>query len=110
MAGNLLMFWIPGPALRLSPPEVCRELTWGEEVEGLIDLPVKNILDRIKAEFPQHTEQSGLLTGRGSNGSFEATWTWQHLRLDCHDLAAADRQRLIDAIESFGCQAYACEQ
>ena len=39
-------------------------------------------------------------------GSFEATWTWQHFRVDCHDLAASDRERLIDAIESFDCMAY----
>jgi hypothetical protein len=106
MTADQLLFWNPGPNVRLSPMEVAQELTWGEEVEGLIDLPVKEIIDRLKSEFPQHDEQPGTLVAHGGIGKFEATWTWQHLRVECHDLPAADRQRLIDAVESFGCMAY----
>jgi hypothetical protein len=101
-----LLFWSPGPHLRLAPAEVAREIVWGEEVEGLIDLNVKEIIDALKAAFPQHEEQSGLLAGRAGSGSFEATWTWQHIKVDCRDLAADDRRRLIDTIEAAGCQAY----
>jgi hypothetical protein len=68
---------------------------------------VRAIIERLKAAFPQHQEQSGLLVGRGSAGSFEATWTWQHIRVDCRELDSSDRQRLIDTIEAAGCQAYA---
>src|SRR5262245_42652197 len=103
---DTLLFWNPGPRLRLSPAEVAREIVWGEEVEGLIDLNIKEIIDLLKAAFPQHEEQSGLLIGRAGDGLFEATWTWQHVKADCRELAAADRQRLIDTIESAGCQAY----
>src|SRR5262245_9305315 len=106
MAGRTLLFWKPGPNVRLSSAEVARELVWGEEVEGLIDLPVKEIIDRIKATFPQHDGQPGLLVGRGAMGKFEATWSWQHVRVEDEDLAPADRERLIDAIEEFGCMAY----
>ncbi len=102
-----LLFWKAGPALKLSAPEVTRELIWGEEVDGLVDLPIRDILDRLKAEFPDHDEKTGLLVGRTSGGAFEATWSWQHLKVHCHDLPAADRQRLIDMIESFDCMA--CE-
>src|SRR5215470_3439465 len=106
MAERTILFWKPGPNLRLSSAEVARELVWGEEVEGLIDLPVKEIIDRIKATFPQHDEQSGLLVGRGATGMFEATWSWQHVRVEDDDLSSADRARLINAIEDFGCMAY----
>jgi hypothetical protein len=106
MSGYVLLFWKPGPHLRLSSAEVARELAYGEEVEGLIDLPVKQILDQLKAAFPEHKEQSGLLVGRGAIGSFETTWTWQHLRIECHDLAQSERERLIDLVETFGCTAY----
>jgi hypothetical protein len=101
-----LLFWKAGPAVKLKATEIARELVWGEEVDGLIDLPVREIIDRLKAEFPQHEEKPGLLIGRDAGGSFEATWTWQYLRVDCHDLAIGARERLIDAIESFGCMAY----
>jgi hypothetical protein len=106
METSKLLFWKPGPTLKLSAPEVARELTWGEEVDGLIDLPIREIIDRLKAEFPQHVVMTGQFLGRGPTGSFAATWTWQHLSIHCEDLAADDCQRLIDAIESFDCMAY----
>lgn len=103
---DTLLFWNPGPQLRLSPAEVAREIVWGEEVEGLIDLNVKEIIDLLKAAFPDHGEKSGELVGRAGAGSFEATWTWQHIKAECHALSAEDRQRLIDTVEAAGCQAY----
>ena len=78
---EILMFWNAGPAVKLSPPEICRELMWGEDVDGLIDLPVKQIIDRLKAAFPRHEERSGEFTGHGSSGSFDATWTWQYVKV-----------------------------
>jgi len=110
MDAQQLLFWKAGPSVRLSAPEIARELMWGEDVDGLIDLPVRQIIDRLKAEFPQHEERPGLLTGHGTSGAFEATWTWQHIRVDCRDLPAADRERLIEAIESFECMAYDAQQ
>lgn len=101
-----LLFWKSGPNVKLSPPEIAREIVWGEEVEGLIDLPVREIIDRLKAEFPQHEEKSGSLTCRGESGSAEVTWSWQCIRVENHGFAAADRERLIDAVESFDCMAY----
>ena len=106
MDASQLLFWKAGPAIKLTSAEIARELVWGEDVDGLIDLPVREIIDRLKAEFPQHEEKSGLLVCRVDDGSFEATWTWQYIRVDWRDLTAADRERLIDAIESFGCMAY----
>ena len=106
MDAHQLLFWKAGPNVRLSAPEIARELVWGEDVEGLIDLPVREIIDRLKAVFPKHEEQSGLLIGHGSSGTFEATWTWQYVRVDCRELAAADRERLTETIESFDCMAY----
>jgi hypothetical protein len=106
MVGAQLLFWKPGPNLKLSAPEIARELVWGEEVAGLIDLPIREILDRIKAEFSQSEEKSGLLTIHGAGGHAEITWAWQFIRAECQDLPAADRERLIEAIESFDCMAY----
>src|SRR5262245_469833 len=106
MNTHQLLFWKPGPAVKLSAAEIARELVWGEEVDGLIDLPVRDIIDCLKTEFQQHEETTGVLIGRTGAGSFEVTWTWQHIRGDCHDLALDDRQRLIETIESFDCMAY----
>jgi hypothetical protein len=106
MEGTQLFFWKTGPNVKLSPPEIARELLWGEEVHGLIDLPVREILDRIKAVFAQSEEKSGLLTIRAADGHAEISWGWQFVRAECHDLPAAERERLIDAVEAFDCMAY----
>jgi hypothetical protein len=106
MMSDTLLFWNAGPNLRLPAAEVAREIVWGEEVAGLIDLDVKSIIAALKAAFPQHEEKTGLLLGRAGEGSFEATWSWQHLKVDCRDLAPEDRQKLIETIEAAGCQAY----
>lgn len=110
MDAHILLFWKPAPSAKLSPAEIARELMWGEEVDGLIDLPIRDIIDRLKVEFPQHDEKAGLLIAHGTGGSCEVTWTWQHLRIDCRDLPTADRERLIDSIESFDCMAYDPQQ
>lgn len=106
MEGSQLLFWKSGPNLKLSAPEVARELVWGEDVEGLIDLPIREVIDRLRTEFADHEEKPGLLVVRAGEGTFEATWSWQFIKVDCRNLAAADRERLINAIEEFDCMAY----
>ena len=106
MQTQQLIFWRPGPTLKLSPAETARELLYGEEVSGLIDLPIREILDRLKAEFPQHEEKSGSFSARVPEGSFQVTWTWQHVRIDHEGLSASTHEQLIDVIESFDCMAY----
>src|SRR5688572_9185716 len=98
MDDDVLLFWQAGSHVRLSPAEICRDLFWGEEVEGLNDLPVKEVIVRLKAAFPKHDEQPGLLIGHAASGSFEATWTWQCVKVACGDLDAADRRKLIAAV------------
>jgi hypothetical protein len=101
-----LMFWKAPPAHPLSPDEIGRELLWGEEVEGLIDLPVKEILDRLKAEFAEHRETPGLFVIHDTTGRAEATWTWQHVRFELHDTSEALRERLTQVLGEFGCGAH----
>jgi hypothetical protein len=106
MPEGTLLFWHGGPHLRLSPSEVAREILWGEEVEGLIDLPVKVIIEALKSQYPAHREQAGQLVLQVESGRFEITWTWQSVRADSHNVPQDERQRLINAIEAFGCTSY----
>jgi len=106
MPEGTLLFWHGGPHLRLSPSEVAREILWGEEVEGLIDLPIKAIIDALKSQFPAHREQPGQLVLQAGPGRLEITWTWQFVRADLRDVSGDEQQRLITAIEAFGCKSY----
>ncbi|MEX2175218.1 MAG: hypothetical protein WD872_12720 [Pirellulaceae bacterium] len=98
-----LMFWKPRPDCSLSPARIAQELTWGEDVEGLIDLPIKEVLDRLKVEFPQHDEKPGLLMIGTTGGPVETTWSWQHLSIKCPGILPADRERLVAVVAEFGC-------
>ena len=101
-----LYFW--NQPAGFSPPHahVAQELQYGNDVEELIDLPVKEIIDRLKAEFPGAVEKAGVLTAQADSGSFEASWSWQFVRLDCHDLTDDTRQRLCEIMQEFSASAY----
>jgi hypothetical protein len=103
---EILLFWRPRADLALSPAEIAREVLWGEEVEGLVDLPIKEVIERLKAEFPQHRETSGLLVLHVDDGRIETTWTWQHVKAELHDVPDADRERLTAVLGQFGCEAF----
>jgi hypothetical protein len=99
-----LLFWKARPDLALSPDAIARELNWGEEVVGLVDLPVKEIIDRLKTEFPDHDERPGSLAAQTrGGGSWEATWAWQFFKVELRGVPDDARQRVIDVLADFGC-------
>ena len=103
---DALMFWKPRPGLAMPSAEIAQELSWGEDVEGLIDLPIKEIIDRLKAEFPRHRETPGHLSLDLEAGRAAATWTWQHVKIELSDAGDPDRQRVIAVLQEFGCTVY----
>jgi hypothetical protein len=101
------MFWKARNDGALPPESIAQELNWGEEVSGLVDLPVKEILDRLKLEFPDFDEQPGLLEAETVvGGQWQATWTWQHLKIELDNVPEVARQQLIDVLADFGCRVY----
>ena len=101
-----LMFWKQRPTLLNSPSAIAQDLDFGEEVEGLIDLPVREFLDRIKAEFPRAEERPGLLVSRGQGEMFEVSWSWQVVKVQVSDLDDDAREKLAAIGHEFGCQAH----
>src|SRR5262245_3100941 len=97
---NVLMFWRPGPNTTLSHDAIGQELSFGEDVEGLIDLPIKEIIARLKTEFAGSQEKAGLLILYGQEGPLDVTWSWQFVRIDGR-LDDADKQKLIAALRDF---------
>jgi len=107
MPAQTLIFWNARRPPPLPPEQLARELYWGEEVEGLDDLPVREILDRLKALFPQHEETTGLVRVQAAEGAFDVTWTWQTVRVDYETLGPADLEKLHQLLEEVGCDSYA---
>jgi hypothetical protein len=101
-----LVFWRQQPGAAPSPAAIALELNAGNEVDRLIDLPVREILERLKESFPDAVERAGELVWRREEEAFEATWTWQHVRVDCQDLSEETRGRLLAILDAFDCPAY----
>jgi hypothetical protein len=103
---QVLMFWRQDPGVQQPAETISQELSFGEDVEGLVDLPIKEVIDRIKAEFTGVDEKPGVLVGRGHAGQFEVSWSWQFFRIEGPHLEEDDRQKFLSIGRDFGCQAY----
>jgi len=103
---QVLMFWRQQPQVSQPADSISQELSFGEDVDGLVDLPVKEVIDRIKAEFTGVDEKPGVLVGKGSAGQFEVLWTWQFFRIEGLHIGEDDRQKFLTIGRDFGCQAY----
>lgn len=101
-----LTFWRQRPDLRLAPAAIAQELLFGNEVDGLIDLPVQEVIARLKESFPGAIERAGELVWLDGEESFEATWTWQHFHVDGEELSDDSRSRLIAVLDAFDCPAF----
>lgn len=106
MMKSTLVFWRQQPGVSLSPAAIAQELHIGNEVDRLIDLPVREILERLKDTFPDAVEKAGELIWSQGEQAFAATWTWQHVRLDCQELSDEHRGQLLEILEAFDCPAY----
>src|SRR5436190_16169635 len=54
-----LYFWNQPADFPSLPAGVAQELQFGNDVEGLIDLPVKEVIDRLTGEYPGAMERAG---------------------------------------------------
>jgi hypothetical protein len=103
---HLLYLWREERDTQLSPSEVQRRLDADEDIEGLADLPIKEMIDRLKREFSGCKEVAGQLTWNSGNERFRATWTWQHMRLESDHLSDEHRDRFFELARSIGCPVF----
>lgn len=103
---RIYAFWKPREELLQQPQTIFQLLYYGEEAEGVDDLPIHEIIAAIKVEFPKHEEKPGSLIVQGTVGHLEATWSWQHFRFQEHDLLESDLNQLFAIARQFGCGVY----
>lgn len=101
-----LMFWKQLPTLLTPRAAIAQDLDFGEEVEGLIDLPIREVINRLRAEFPQAEERPGLLVCRTAADAFEASWTWQVVKVHYSELSDEGHRKLLSIAREFGCEVY----
>jgi hypothetical protein len=90
----------------LTPAEIQRRLDADDDVDGLADLPIKEMLDHLKRDFPGCKETAGQLAWTSGAERFRATWTWQFLRLESEQLRDEHRDRFFELARAFGCPVF----
>ena len=103
---QLLYLWREERETGLASSEIQRRLDADEDVDGLADLPIKEMIDRLKSEFPGCKESAGQLVWMSGEERFRATWTWQYMRLDSDNLNDEHRDKFFELARNFGCPAY----
>lgn len=77
----------------------------GEPVEGLEDLPIEEILQKVADVFSDWTRLDPF-NYEGKQGAFSVFTTPQAVRFDCCGMSEGERNALIDIMLSFGCPLY----
>ena len=104
-----LIFWRQTPTQTMSPSAIFESLSNEQDVEGLADLPIEDILSTVTRDFPGTVrERNGssewlVWMSHNEKGSFELTWSRQHIRVDSRHLHSDQMNQLIEIGAAFGC-------
>jgi len=102
-----LVFWKQKSNAVESPSEIHRLLMEGAKPDSLANIPVDNLLDRVRETFPGIAEDGGLVFWEGGDrGMFEVTLSPRHVHFSCRGLNADDINCLIDIAHEFECPLY----
>jgi hypothetical protein len=97
------MFWRGTPSVTTPISSVYTRLSDGEAVDGLEELPTERILDRIREVYPESERAGAVLDWVGEEGSFQVSWSSQHIRIDTYGLPRQEINRLMSIVQEFGC-------
>jgi hypothetical protein len=106
--GYDLNFWKQNGDVAMAPSEVYQRLCEGKHIEGLVELPVTEIVARFRNDFDRGWTQvaDNAWQRKKGKGSFTLETSRFHFRVDCFGLAGADMNRLIDIGLAFDCPLY----
>ena len=98
-----LDFWRYKPGVSMDHQQVYERLSDGEYVEGLEELPVAGLIERVAVAFSVGWERLDDITWEGASGGFQIYTTTQFFRVDCYGMSGEEMNRFIDIAAAFGC-------
>lgn len=101
-----LDFWKQPPGSVFDPQATYERLSSGESVEGLLNLPIEMIMQKIAETFHDWVRLDDATWESAKRGSFQVYTTPQFLRVDCYGMDGEDMNTLIDIAHDFGCPLY----
>ena len=102
-----LLFWRYQEGIYLNHHLVYEALVEQEIVEGLEDLPVEVILNRLNSVFAtwEKVDDSSWKNTKGK-GAFQVKTTPQSIQIDCYGTDGKTMNLLADKLEEFKCPVY----
>ena len=104
-----LTFWRQQPGMSLDPNETYRALNEGSSVEGLVPLPIEDMLRDLVLAFPSALrERNGpdeWVTWSSADGqdSFQVEWSGQHMTVACRHVHSDDMNKIVNIGVDHGC-------
>lgn len=102
-----LFFWRYQDGIYLNHQLVYEALVEEEIVEGLEDLPVTVIVNRINSVFSnwEKVDENSWKNPNGK-GAFQVKTTPQSIQIDCYGTEGKTMNLLVDTMEEFKCPLY----
>ncbi|MCP2026152.1 hypothetical protein L1276_001292 [Flavobacterium sp. HSC-32F16] len=102
-----LIFWRYLDEIYLNHQEVYEALVEKEEVEGLAELPVDVIINRINSVFSkwERVDDNSWKNNAGK-GAFQVITTPQSIKIDCYGTEGKTMNQLVSVMEEFKCPLY----
>lgn len=102
-----LIFWKYLDEVYLNHQEVYEAIMEQQSVDGLEELPVQVILNRIASKFSKW-EKVDDNSWKNSNGvgAFQVKTTPQSIQIDCYGTEGKTMDSLVDILEEFKCPLY----
>src|SRR6187431_728172 len=101
-----LNFWRYKSRIRLVHKAVYEQLSAGQHVDGLEDLPIEDIVRRVNKTFSGWKKVDDVTFDGGERGSFRLFTTPQFFRVDGSGLSGDEMNKFIDICSEFGCPLY----
>ena len=102
-----LLFWRYQDGIYLNHQEVCEAIEQQQEVEGLEELPITLILNRVNSLFSkwERVDENSWKNTHGP-GAFHIRSTPQSIKIDCYGPEGKSMDLLVDILEEFKCPLY----
>ncbi len=100
-----LDFWKYKPGVSLDHQTTYERLSDGQVVDGLEDLPIQEMVERLHQVFSEWGQLDDH-TWESDRGTMQVYTTQQFFRVDCYGMNTDDLNKIIEVAAEFGCPLY----
>ena len=101
-----LNFWRCKPGTTLDHQRVYERLCDGQLVDGLEELPIAEIVGRIREVFSDWNRIDDVTFEAPNGGVFQVYTTLLLFRVDCYGIDQENMNKIISVANEFGCPLY----